>query len=143
MSSFSGAQLRSLFHSMQVDSGKHRVYQSHKVTLSKNSLKLFRQMALDSDILDQFERSDYYHDLTINETLVEGVESFQEIISHKDHDLSRLRSHIPTYNLQAKDSEVSQLQDMINSDDDAMGSDEAMDEVINLEEFDPPSSDCM
>ncbi|KAI7934321.1 hypothetical protein MJO28_017167 [Puccinia striiformis f. sp. tritici] len=122
--------LRSLFHSMQVDSGKHRVYQSHKVTLSNNSLKLFRQMAVDSDILNQHNRTNHYRDLTIHDSLVEGVTCFQDIISHKDHTLSRLRSHIPVYNQRQEE----------NVDDDALGSDESME---NPEELDPPSSDCM
>ncbi|POW21751.1 hypothetical protein PSHT_02093 [Puccinia striiformis] len=115
---------------MQVDSGKHRVYQSHKVTLSNNSLKLFRQMAVDSDILNQHNRTNHYRDLTIHDSLVEGVTCFQDIISHKDHTLSRLRSHIPVYNQRQEE----------NVDDDALGSDESME---NPEELDPPSSDCM
>ncbi|KAI7935325.1 hypothetical protein MJO28_016196, partial [Puccinia striiformis f. sp. tritici] len=110
--------------------GKHRVYQSHKVTLSNNSLKLFRQMAVDSDILNQHNRTNHYRDLTIHDSLVEGVTCFQDIISHKDHTLSRLRSHIPVYNQRQEE----------NVDDDALGSDESME---NPEELDPPSSDCM
>ncbi|KAI7949862.1 hypothetical protein MJO28_008683 [Puccinia striiformis f. sp. tritici] len=131
--------LRSLFHSMQVDSGKHRVYQSHKATLSSNSLKMFRQMAVDSDILDQHSRTNYYRDLTINDSLVEGVVSFQDIISYKDHNLTQLRSHIPTYHPQQNDEEVSHAREMFDLDDDAIGSDDNE----NPEELDPPSSDNM
>ncbi|KAI7943747.1 hypothetical protein MJO28_011275 [Puccinia striiformis f. sp. tritici] len=135
--------LRSLFHSMQLDSGKERVYQSHKVTLSPNSLQLFRQMAFDSNLLDQYDRKNHYRDITIDDSLVEGVGCFQDIISHKDHNLSRLRSHIPTYHQRRDDEEVSQARNMLMSDEDAMGSDKIMDESDNPEEMDPPSSDCM
>ncbi|KAA1074656.1 hypothetical protein PGT21_014869 [Puccinia graminis f. sp. tritici] len=135
--------LRSLFLSLQVDSGKHRVYQSHKVTLSKSSLKSFQQMAHNSDILNQHNRTQYYRDLTIDSTYVEGLVSFQDIISHKDHDLSRLRSHIPSHYQHTDDEHVAEARVMLNSEDDALGSIDPKDTISNPEEVDPPSSDCM
>ena len=66
-------QLWSLFHSLQVDSGKKRIYQSHKVVLSKQSLQLFSQMAYNSDILNRFNKSQYYCDEKIKNSYVEGI----------------------------------------------------------------------
>ncbi|POW01076.1 hypothetical protein PSHT_12688 [Puccinia striiformis] len=116
---------------------------THYATYLPRLVLLLTKMAFDSDLLDQYDRKNHYRDITIDDSLVEGVGCFQDIISHKDHNLSRLRSHIPTYHQRHDDEEVSQARNMLMSDEDAMGSDKIMDESDNPEEMDPPSSDCM
>ncbi|KAA1095747.1 hypothetical protein PGTUg99_028084 [Puccinia graminis f. sp. tritici] len=88
-------QLRAMFHSMQIDSGKKRIHQSKKTTLTLQSLQMFCRIANTKDILDVDQKNIGSNKLKTDDSYKQGLKKFASEIRTKDQHLGRMRLHFP------------------------------------------------
>ena len=96
-------QLRSQFHSLQVDSGKKQIHQSHKTILTLKSLQMFNRMAKSKDILNLQESCKGTVQERVDDGYLCGVKKLIDRISGKDPTLRKFRLHFAKINHEGED----------------------------------------
>lgn len=93
-----------MFDSLQVDSWKKKIHQSHKNTVTLKSMPMFIRMAYHKDILSINKKATGEAQKKLADSLKSGVK-FQDQIIKKDPDLNRFRLHYGLTNDEENDYE--------------------------------------
>ena len=109
-------QLRAQFHSLQIDSGKKPVHQSHKTIISPKSLQMFNRMANSKDILQLNPQTPAIEHKKVTDTYLGGISKFYDVISGNDPSLRKLRLHFSKSTIE-KDMEESEDEDSSDGSD--------------------------
>ncbi|KAA1063888.1 hypothetical protein PGTUg99_010119 [Puccinia graminis f. sp. tritici] len=126
--------LRTMFHSLRLESGAKYIQQSHNSDLKMRALERFAEMAMSNDILlVNGKKRDKTVTLSIPDTYLEGIKCLQAEISGKELEVARFLFHLPIYddldNVPINEEEV----DMEEAVD--VHNDESMN---NIDQADPP-----
>ncbi|PLW31054.1 hypothetical protein PCASD_16050 [Puccinia coronata f. sp. avenae] len=87
--------LRSMFHSLRVDSGKKKIHQNRKTLANYQSLQMFCRMANNRDILGLLEPEASKNETKTVNVYLQGIKNFRSEIRNKDASLGRLKLHFP------------------------------------------------
>jgi hypothetical protein len=82
-----------MFDSLQVDSGKSLIHQSHKNSVSLKSLSMFCRMAFHKDMLNIYKKNTGTAQPRISDSFKESIIKYQIQISSNDPNLKRYRQH--------------------------------------------------
>jgi hypothetical protein len=97
-----------MFESLQIDSGKKTIHQSHKNKITHKSLTMFNRMARHKDLLNVKDTQTGMAQIKVEDSFKCSVLKFQEQISHKDPTLQRFQLHFDVFqnNLDKLDEET-------------------------------------